>query len=68
MRLTKIAKTPCDALNCPTVYLTDHDTVVIQGYRVADPGDGVPLPSGETMVEIPRALLIDSAAQLGVRG
>lgn len=49
----------CAAGDCPTVYKTDRDTLVVQGYSF-DPGQaGVEVPGGEQMVEIPASLLAD---------
>lgn len=60
MRLRFVGSDSKDG-NCPSVYETDRDTVVIQGWKVdtADPawGDVRFLDSNETLVEIPRALL-----------
>jgi hypothetical protein len=67
VRLIQIARTPCDETGCPTVYLTEHDTVVVQGYRVRPADAGIDLPPGEILVEIPRALFDEGATVLRVR-
>jgi hypothetical protein len=59
MRLTFLGTTSNNG-NCPTLYLTDRDTYVVQGYLITDQGalDQLrDLNPGETAVEIPRALL-----------
>lgn len=60
MRLRFVGSDSKDG-NCPSVYETDRDTVVVQGWKVAegDPawGDVRFLDPSETLVEIPRALL-----------
>lgn len=45
---------------CPTLYATDRDTYVVQGWKVTDPealADLRDVLDGETFVEIPKALL-----------
>jgi hypothetical protein len=49
--------TVCGGGTCPTVYRTDRGTYVVQGRTVTADGAGVELPEGESMVEIPTALL-----------
>ena len=66
MRLTQVAKTACADGKCPTIFMTDRDTVIVQGYVVAGPSAGVTLPDGEALVEIPRGLLAEGAAGLEV--
>jgi len=59
MQLTFLATTSADG-NCPTLYTTDRGTLVVQGYRITDPGAVAQLQDllpGETAVEIPRELL-----------
>lgn len=58
MRVTKIGG-GCEDSTCPTVYATDRDTLVVQGYVVEDAEAlaGLNLPAGESAVEIPRSLL-----------
>lgn len=63
MRLTQVAVACADA-GCPTVYNTDRDTVVVQGYAVPSAEAGIDVPAGELLVEVPRSLLIDCAAAL----
>lgn len=53
---------------CPTLYLTDRDTYVVQGWEVTDPealADLKDVLEGETVVEIPRALLRFAQGELG---
>jgi hypothetical protein len=59
MRLTLLG-TDSQAGRCPTLYATDRDTYVVQGWTVTDPealGDLRDVLDGETFVEIPKALL-----------
>lgn len=58
MKLTRIAGECPDKVTCPTVYATDRDTVVVQGYVLA-PEDltQISFPEGESAVEIPLTLL-----------
>ena len=48
----------CRDGTCPTVYLTDRGSLVVQGYEV----EGEELPSGERRVEVPASLLIEAVA------
>lgn len=48
--------------SCPSIYQTDRNTLIIQGWRVTDPEaldalEARGLPAHETAVEIPLALL-----------
>ncbi|MEV6992164.1 hypothetical protein AB0N87_23555 [Streptomyces sp. NPDC093228] len=54
MRVTKLAST-CENGDCPTLYVTDRGTVLVQGETPAD--HGLELPAHETVVEIPVELL-----------
>jgi len=63
MTLRPIAS-KCGAGDCPTVYVTDRNTVVVQGYAVSPQDVGVVLPSGEFLVEISPALLTSAAHSL----
>ena len=58
-QLTFVA-TLCGAGTCPTVYRTDRDTYVVQGYTVTAESAGLDLPAGEQLVEIPAALLAEA--------
>ena len=49
----------CGAGECPTVYKTDRDTLVVQGYSFEPAQAGVDVPAGEQLVEIPVSLLMD---------
>jgi hypothetical protein len=58
MRLERIAGDCPDGRTCPTVYATDRDTVVVQGYAIpAHELTQIVVPEGEAAVEIPIALL-----------
>ena len=64
MRLTMIRASCAPAGTCPTVYQTERDSVVIQGYAVAGEEAGIDLPEGELLVEIPADLLNEAADQI----
>ena len=55
----------CEDGDCPTVYVTDRGTLVIQGY-VLDPTatQQLTLPTGESAVEVPAALVLEAARQV----
>jgi hypothetical protein len=58
MRLERIAGDCPDGRTCPTVYKTDRETIVVQGYAVpARELTQIALPDGEAAVEIPITLL-----------
>lgn len=48
--------TPNDS---PTLYETDRDTLLVQGYVVTDPEAlaAMHIPQGETVVEVPKRLM-----------
>ncbi len=50
----------CDSGDCPTVYVTDRDTVAVQGYDIDRA-----TPAGESVVEIPKAVLREAVRVLG---
>lgn len=58
MKITFLGKesTPNDS---PTLYATDRDTYLVQGYVVTDPEAlaAMRIPDGETVVEVPRRLM-----------
>ncbi len=59
MRLRFLGTTSYNG-GCPTLYETDRDSIVVQGYRVTDPEALAQLRDvldGETFVEVPKALL-----------
>jgi hypothetical protein len=55
VRLTQLSGA-CQGGTCPTVYATDRGTLVVQGAIVTD-AEGVNVPAGETLVEVPAELL-----------
>jgi len=60
MRLTFIGKDPdSNPTGSPTVYRTDRDSWVIQGWAVTDEAalSQMDIPEGETCVEIPDRML-----------
>jgi hypothetical protein len=54
----------CSGGSCPTIYKTDQDTLIIQGYKLTD-SVGVEVPDGEALVEIPLELLAEAVKTLG---
>jgi hypothetical protein len=58
-QLTFITKV-CGGGSCPTVYRTDRDTFLVQGYAVTPETAGVDVPAGEQLVEIPMELLAEA--------
>ena len=58
-QLTFVTKL-CGAGSCPTVYRTDRDTFVIQGYTVTAEAAGLDVAAGEQLVEIPAELLAEA--------
>jgi hypothetical protein len=58
MKLTFLGKdsTPNDS---PTLYETDRETYLVQGYMVTDPDalSQMRIPEGETVVEVPKRLM-----------
>jgi hypothetical protein len=52
----------CGGNSCPTVYGTDRQTVVVQGYHVV--GADVTVPDGEHLVEIPVEVLLAAADKI----
>jgi hypothetical protein len=50
----------CNTGACPTIYESGPTSVVVQGFKVAADRVGIDLPEGETLVEVPRALLVEA--------
>lgn len=65
MKLTLVGS-PCRNGNCPAVYKTERDTLVVQGWMVVDLDAlrTLGLPDGETAVEIPREVLLAAALEI----
>ena len=60
MRLTFIGKDPdSNPTGSPTVYRTDRETWVVQGWMITDPDalTQMNIPDGETAVEIPDRMI-----------
>ena len=60
VRLTFIGKDPdSNPTGLPTVYRTDRETWIVQGWRVTDPDAlaRMDIPGGETAVEIPDRMI-----------
>lgn len=64
MEITQVAKVACDTSACPTIFATDRDTVLVQGYVLPAGAVRLDVPTGEFVVEIPRGLLVEGAAAL----
>ena len=64
MKLTTLSTQNCHGGNCPTIYKTDRDTIVVQGNIVRPEEAGISVPTHEGLVEIPLALLRDHAGKL----
>ena len=60
MELTRISGGNCGRSDCPTVFATEHGSLVVQGYVV-----DMPVPDGEGMVEIPLAVFEEAVRALG---
>ncbi|MBL7256401.1 hypothetical protein JKJ07_19065 [Actinoplanes sp. LDG1-01] len=54
----------CGGGGCPTVYRTERETVVVQGYVVPDDSTAVEVPDGERLVEIPTEVLLAAADKI----
>jgi hypothetical protein len=58
VKITFLGKdsTPNDS---PALYETDRETFLVQGYVVTDPEalSQLPIPEGETVVEVPKRLM-----------
>jgi hypothetical protein len=54
----------CGSGTCPTVYQTDHDTVLVQGAAAT----GVAVLAGEHLVEIPLEVFLEAASRLQNHG
>ncbi|KIF00517.1 hypothetical protein PL81_40730 [Streptomyces sp. RSD-27] len=54
MEVRKLVTT-CENGDCPTLYATDRDTLLVQGEVPAD--HGLAIPAHETLVEIPMELI-----------
>jgi hypothetical protein len=66
MKLTFIRKTADSGeTNCPSLYRTDRDTFVVQGWRISDPETlaQLDIPAHETVVEVPVDVLAEIAAR-----
>ncbi|TQN32916.1 hypothetical protein FHX37_2904 [Haloactinospora alba] len=62
MELARIAGDCPDRRTCPTLYETDRDTVLVQGYELPpEEHTRLAVPEGESVVEIPKSLLQEAA-------
>ena len=64
MKLRKITGPECENGNCPTVYVSEQGTLVVQGDAVSH-ADGLTLGNGEQAVEISVQLLREALSALG---
>lgn len=66
MKIMRLAGTSCPDNDCPTTYLTDRGTAIIQGPTVLDREAlaAIGLPEHEGAVEVPLSLLRDSVKRL----
>ncbi|MGF7239112.1 MAG: hypothetical protein ACQSGP_29775 [Frankia sp.] len=63
MELVRVAGA-CASGACPTVFSTDGDDVVVQGYVVHDQMIQDGLPQGEAVVRLPRSVILEAAGAL----
>jgi hypothetical protein len=63
MELRKIGG-ECGKDDCPAVYLTGQDGIIVQGTLVTGVDQVAPAP-GEALVEIPRSVLLEAARAVG---
>lgn len=67
-----IAGQSCGGGDCPTVHgvPADRDNAYVQGYVVTDPQllAELGLPAGETVVRVPRSLLIEAGREIEAGG
>jgi hypothetical protein len=64
VHLTFIRKTVLSSdTKCPSLYKTDRDTFIVQGWRVTDPEalKQLDIPAHETVVEVPSDVLAEIA-------
>ncbi|MGW1996154.1 hypothetical protein [Embleya sp. NPDC001921] len=54
VKVTKLVST-CEFDDCPTLYATDRDTLLVQGATPMD--HGLTIPTHEALVEIPMDLI-----------
>jgi hypothetical protein len=67
VKLTFVRKTiKSQVNNCPSLYRTDRNTFVVQGWRVSDPEAlaQLDIPAHETVVEVPVDVLAEVAKAL----
>ncbi|WP_194893896.1 hypothetical protein [Catenulispora pinisilvae] len=64
MKLTKLSGPDCDNDDCPAVFISDRETIVVQGDGVSH-ADGLRLGVGEQAVEISADLLREALNALG---
>ncbi|WP_017599929.1 hypothetical protein [Nocardiopsis lucentensis] len=59
MEVTRVRGTCDPRPHCPTLYRTDRETYLVQGYVVTDPQilAELDVPDGESVVEVPVKLI-----------
>ena len=63
VRLSVLAT--CNTGSCPTVYAdADGQDLVVQGYFLEPAVAGVTVPGGESLVRVPRSVLLEAATRL----
>lgn len=65
MNLIRLAGDSCPGDNCPTTYLTDRGTAIVQGPKLLDREAlaAIGLPEHESAVEVPLSLLRDTVKE-----
>lgn len=61
MKLRKVSG--CEDKACPTVYVSDRGTAVVQGDHVHS-AEGLTLGEGETAVELPPEIILNAVSEL----
>lgn len=65
MKLRKVSG--CELEDCPTVYVSDRGTAVMQGEPVTG-AEGLKLGEGEMAVELPADIVLDAVLALAQSG
>lgn len=63
MKLTLIAGSDCyQGGSCPTVWKTEGDDLLVQGFEITE--HGLDVPAGEDIVRLPRDVILAAAQAL----
>jgi hypothetical protein len=54
----------CGTQACPRLFVTDHDTIVVQGTLLSAELAGVSTDVGEALVEVPRSVVLEALQRL----